>query len=99
MAHKCQAIVKIDEEQLVTIFDIMIQLFENQIEQHIEKNFTMKEMQAYYKIRTKTLNVQISELKRLIDTQNDDIKMSRSQYTDELTNIREEVGDLRQMHS
>lgn len=35
-------------------------------------------MQAYYKIRTKTLNTQISELKRLIDTQNDDIKMTRS---------------------
>ena len=57
----------------------------------------MNEMQAFYKIRTKTLNIQINDLKRLIETQNDDIKQTRSVYTDELIHIKEEVGDLRQL--
>lgn len=83
---------------LVPIYDIMTQMFEDKVEEFIEQNqLSMKELQAYYKVRTKILHYRITELNLLVDQQNDDIKHTRSQYTDELFSLREEVGDLKNM--
>lgn len=59
----------------------------------------MKELQAYYKIRTKILHSKISELNQLVETQNEDIRETRTKYTDDLVSLKEEVKDLREMAS
>lgn len=57
----------------------------------------MKELQAFYKIRTKILHSKISELNHLVDNQNGDIRGTRDKYTDELLTLKDEVFDLRNM--
>ena len=59
----------------------------------------MKELQAFYKLRTKILHTRINELHKLIDHQNEDIRNTRSHYTDELITLKDEVSDLRNMAS
>lgn len=59
----------------------------------------MKELQAFYKIRTKILHSRINELNKLVLQQNEDIKGTRSHYTDELVTLKDEVSDLRNMAS
>lgn len=82
----------------------MTLLFEDKIEEHIENentssNLTMKELQAYYKIRAKILHRKINELNQLVDIQNEDIKGTRGKYTDELITLKEEVSELRNLAS
>ena len=78
----------------------MLQLFEDQIESAIEQtNLTMKELQGFYKIRTKILHSKINELNQLVQTQNRDIHGARLTYTEELVSLKEEISDLRNMAS
>lgn len=79
----------------------MIQFFEDKIEEYIEKGctLTMKELQAYYKLRTKILHRKISELNQLVEVQNEDIKGTRGKYTEELITLKDEVSEIRNMAS
>lgn len=77
----------------------MLQLFEDKVELYIETkgNLDMKELQAFYKVRTKILHMRINELNKLVDNQTEDIKNTRSQYTDELLTFKDDVSELRNM--
>lgn len=78
----------------------MTELFEDKIDEFISENtLTMKELQAFYKVRTKILHGRITELNKLVKDQNLDIRDTRSHYTDELVTLRDEVSDLRNMAS
>lgn len=48
----------VSETELIPIFDVMTELFEDKIEEFIEKDdqFSMRELQAFYKMRTKILH-------------------------------------------
>jgi len=47
----------------------MSQLFEDKIEEFIEEgSLTMKEIQAFYKLKTKILHSRIKELNKLVET-------------------------------
>ena len=49
----CELLRHFDEETFVPIIDGMLQLFEDKVEAFIEGgNLDMKELQAYYKVRT-----------------------------------------------
>jgi len=65
---------------LMPVFDLMTDHFEDQIEAFIENNssFTMRELQAFYKLRTKVLHQRIIELNRLVESQNDDLQGTKS---------------------
>ena len=51
----------------------------------------------FYKIRAKILHSRINELNKLVETQNDDIKMTRDHYADDLINLKGEVDELKGM--
>jgi hypothetical protein len=59
----------------------------------------MREMQAYYKIKTKSLHLKIDELKDIVHSNHKNIMETRGQYTDELLSLKESVSDLRNMAS
>jgi hypothetical protein len=65
----CLQVHKICENDLVPIFDVMTEMFEDKIEEFIEQhsNFSMKELQAFYKMRTKILHSRINELTKLVE--------------------------------
>mmetsp|Transcript_18773 Transcript_18773/g.13603 ORF Transcript_18773/g.13603 Transcript_18773/m.13603 type:complete len:85 (+) Transcript_18773:621-875(+) len=77
----------------------MTERFEDQVEQFIDssKDFSMKELQSFYKIRTKILHQRIMELNKLVETQNEDLIGARQKYNDNLSNLAGEVQDLRQI--
>jgi len=56
-------------------------------------------MQAYYKIKTKSLHLKIDELKDIVHSNHKNIMETRGQYTDELLSLKESVSDLRNMAS
>ncbi len=59
----------------------------------------MKELQAYYKIKTSILHNKIKELKVLISDQNKDIQETKSFYTDELVSLKDDIFQIRNMGS
>ncbi len=74
-----QSIKNLTEGDLLPVFETMTQLFEVQIEDYIEREHTlsMKELQAFYKMRTRILHSKINELNHLVEIQNEDIKGTR----------------------
>ena len=77
--HIQSEIKSVDEESLVPIVDAMLQLFEEKVEAFVEGgSLEMKELQAFYKVRTRILHMRINELNKLVDTQTEDIKNTRS---------------------
>ena len=54
-------------EQLFPAYETMLSVFEDQIDAAVEgANLTMKEIQGFYKIRTKILHSKINELNQLV---------------------------------
>jgi hypothetical protein len=81
------------ENELLPIYDIMTQLFEDKIDGFIsEGNLSVKELQAFYKVRTKVLHRKITELNKLVSYQNQGIREIRSHYTDQVVTLRDEVS-------
>ncbi|CDW84645.1 UNKNOWN [Stylonychia lemnae] len=102
LCQEVKLIKSLTEQDLLPIYDTMTQLFDDQIEEYIERKETglsMRELQAFYKIRTKILHSKISELNQLVENQNEDIRGTRGQYTDELLTLKDEVSELRQLQS
>lgn len=61
---------KVTEADLLPIYDTMTQLFDDQIEDFIERkesNLSLREVQAFYKIRTRILHGKINELNHLVE--------------------------------
>jgi hypothetical protein len=79
----------------------MTELYEDKIEEFIEQHssFSMKELQAFYKMRTKILHSRINELSKLVENQNEDIKVARDQYADDIIYLKDEVTDIKHMAS
>eukprot|EP00347_Sterkiella_histriomuscorum_P000691 403374873 len=102
MVEDLQRSRKVTESDLLPIYDTMTQLFDDQIEDYIERkesNLSLREVQAFYKIRTRILHGKITELNHLVEAQNEDIRGTRGQYTDELLTLRDEVSYIRNMAS
>ena len=58
------------ESDLIPVYETMTRLFDDQIEDYIERresNLSLREVQAFYKMRTRILHGKIRELNHLVE--------------------------------
>lgn len=70
MANDLQRFKRISESDLIPVYETMTRLFDDQIEDYIERresNLSLREVQAFYKIRTRILHGKIRELNHLVE--------------------------------
>ena len=61
----------------------------------MESNLQMDELQAYYKLQTRAINSKISELKKIVFEQQDDLNEQKEELEVGLAQMKEELTGLK----
>jgi len=61
-----ESIGLLDESDFYQIYDLMTIQFESELEGFLESDLDMKELQAFYRMKTKLLQSRIQELNKLV---------------------------------